>query len=97
MEICLMTIQEIDAQIAQLKTRRAALLAVDRRPLDEWIITDELGLARRSLSLDRCRQYAVLNGTKLRTILAMAESAGVPIVKGETNETEPETMHVPGK
>jgi hypothetical protein len=79
-----MTMQEIDAQISQLKTRRAALLAADRRPLDEWIAADEHGLPRRSLSLDACRRYAVINGTKLKTILEAAERAEVPIVEGET-------------
>ncbi len=87
-----MTIQEIDAQIAQLKTRRAEMLTADRRPLEEWIYADENGLTRRSLSLDACRRYAVINSTKLKTILEAAERAEVPIFKGETGETEGETV-----
>lgn len=79
-----MTIADIDAQIAQLKTQRAEMLAADRRPLDEWIYFDEQGLPRRSVSLDACRRYAVINGTKLRAILEAAERTGVPIVQGET-------------
>lgn len=92
-----MTIQEIDAQIAQLKTRRTVLLAADRRPLEEWIYFDEHGLPRRSVSLEACRRYAVINGTKLRTILEAAERAEVPIDEGETVRDRGETVQIPGK
>jgi hypothetical protein len=103
-----MTIQEIDAQITQLKVRRAALVAeheteraaqraAERRALHEWVTTDAHGLARRSLSLDECRRYAVVNGTKLKAVLFAAQCAEVPIVQGETIETEGETVNVPAK
>jgi hypothetical protein len=107
-----MTIADIDAQIAQLKARRAKLvaqhekereaqraarsserarqqqerqarLAGDRRALNVWVYFDEHGLPRGSVSLEACRRYAVLNGTKLAVVLFAAQSAGIPVERSE--------------
>jgi hypothetical protein len=99
-----MTIAQIDAQIAQLKARRAKLVAqhetaraaqraarrseheqrqarraAERRALNAWVNFDAHGLSRRSLSLDECRRYAVVNGTKLKVVLFAAQSAGITV------------------